>query len=284
MENLLPTNALAGVSLSISVSNSPQLNRLGLEEEHLKLAVGEIARAVVTAGGKLVYGGDLRANGFTTYLRSEVERYNRRDQPLIVVLDWFEYCSLPLSEIEEFDRDLGLLGKLVCLDERGIPLDPLKRRDKQYNGQPNPEYRAQGLTAQREFITKNTGGRLIIGGKTTDFEGRLPGVLEEALLAAKAKQPIYLAGGFGGMASLIAKSTLLVNEKSKGAFFDECGEEVSNELKKFGEYFKKHRAQIDLENGLTFEENSRLAQTYRPSEVATLVSLGLGRKYSTIEQ
>ncbi len=48
---LLPSNALANVRLGISVSDSPDLARLGLLETHFRLALGEIARCVLVSGG-----------------------------------------------------------------------------------------------------------------------------------------------------------------------------------------------------------------------------------------
>lgn len=36
-----------------------------------------------------------------------------------------------------------------------------------------------------------------------------------------------------------------------------------------------------LQNGLTEEENKKLAASHRPSEIAALISLGLGRRFAT---
>jgi hypothetical protein len=47
---LLPSDALRGKSLGISVSESPDLSRLGLFEDQLKMTLGELTRAVTVAG------------------------------------------------------------------------------------------------------------------------------------------------------------------------------------------------------------------------------------------
>lgn len=48
---LLPPDALRGMRLGISVSESTDLGRLGLLEEHFRLALGEITRVVLVSGG-----------------------------------------------------------------------------------------------------------------------------------------------------------------------------------------------------------------------------------------
>ena len=54
---LLPPDALQGMRLGISVSESADLGRLGLLEEHFRLALGEIARVVLVSGGGLPMAG-----------------------------------------------------------------------------------------------------------------------------------------------------------------------------------------------------------------------------------
>jgi hypothetical protein len=74
---LLPPDALKGVRLGVSVSESPDLTRLGFFEDHLRMALGEIARCVMVSGGTLGYGGHLSPDGYTTFLIHEVHRYAR---------------------------------------------------------------------------------------------------------------------------------------------------------------------------------------------------------------
>ena len=42
------------------------------------------------------------------------------------------------------------------------------------------------------------GCRVCLGGRTEDYQGREPGVMEEARLALTYRKPLYLMGGFGG--------------------------------------------------------------------------------------
>jgi len=68
------------------------------------------------------------------------------------------------------------------------------------------------LTALRTRISKDEHGRMIIGGKRTDFQGVMPGVLQEAILSIKNNQPLYVAGGFGGIA---AKGNAFVTDEGQ---------------------------------------------------------------------
>src|ERR1700747_3069432 len=95
---LLPSNALKDIRLGISVSDSPDLARLGLLEAHFRLALGEIARCVLVSGGFLAYGGHLHPDGYTTFLEQELHRYSRRDRPLHICLAWQEHRELSPSE------------------------------------------------------------------------------------------------------------------------------------------------------------------------------------------
>ena len=72
MTQLLPANTLARVRLGVSASPSSDLERLGLLEEHFKLALGELARTVLVLGGHLLYCGHLDPKGYTSFLIGEL--------------------------------------------------------------------------------------------------------------------------------------------------------------------------------------------------------------------
>ncbi len=106
MTDLLPPDALRGQRIGVSVSQSPDLDRLGLRETHFRLAVAEIARAILVAGGTLAYGGHLDPEGYTSFMVQELQRYSRTDQPLRVCLAWQEHRRLLLSELRRRQRGL----------------------------------------------------------------------------------------------------------------------------------------------------------------------------------
>lgn len=270
--------SLNGASVAISVSESPDLPRLGMTEQHMRLAVAEIARCVIVAGGTLVYGGDLRPQGYTIYLMDQLHRYGRRDKPLLICLPWSAHRTMPLSAIKQSQDALGLFGQIQFLDVDGRPIDPASGRNEEAPSPFDDETQMRSLTSLRQYLTTVTKGRVFIGGRREGFQGRMPGVMEEALIAIRAKQPLYLAGGFGGVTLDIVRTleadharwlpdlpAVTVDARVKAGLDELAGIRNSADWQGFN-------------NGLSDEENRRLAATHRPSDVAALVSLGLGRR------
>lgn len=272
---LLAHDALRGWRIGLSVSDSADLSRLGLLEAHLRLAIGEIARCVVVSGGDLVYGGVLREDGYTAFLLREVQRYGRRNQALEVCLNWSAHRAMSLSDLAAHDKNMGLYGKLTCHDIDGNPMDSTFGRGDMPVPESSAAVTASALTAFRRTMVARSNARVIIGGKRANFSGQMPGVLEEALIAIENRQPIYLAGGFGG-ATLDAVGALGIDDIAwfparTDATFDPLLNQALTQLA------AASAKAPPVSNGLTADENIRLARTHRPSEIATLIGLGLGR-------
>jgi hypothetical protein len=64
--------------------------------------------------------------------------------------------------------------------------------------------RAADFTAMRQRMTAETDVRIVMGGRMTGQQGRWPGVVEEAYLAIRAGQPLFIAGGLAGAAARVA--------------------------------------------------------------------------------
>jgi hypothetical protein len=127
------------------------------------------------------------------------------------------------------------------------------------------------LTALRHYLVEHSDARVLIGGKERDFKGEMPGVLEEALLAIEAGQPLYLAGGFGGAAATIAAALAGLEDRWPPATGGIDPTPLSEAVARSGWALTA--------NGLSAEENRQLAVTHRPGEVATLVATGLRRTF-----
>ena len=50
--------------------------------------------------------------------------------------------------------------------------------------------------------------RILLGGKVDGYAGFLPGIFEEALTTWQSKRPVYILGGFGGAAEVLADAML----------------------------------------------------------------------------
>lgn len=280
-EELLPSDALRGLRLGISVSDSADLARLGLLETHFRLALGEIARCVLVSGGQLTYGGHLDPDGYTVFLVQELYRYSRRDGPLHICLAWPEHRRIALSDLNQEATSLGLYGDITCLDVDGVPVDPVAGRGETPAPEEDNDARARSLTSLRRYMAENTEGRIFLGGKREGFQGALPGLVEEAVIALEHGQPVYLAGGFGGVTLDIVKAL----EVDDGAWLPALAdapapdERLTAGLGRLADIRGRDGWQ-GLDNGLSDEENRKLAVTHRPSEIAALIGLGLGRRFA----
>ncbi|WP_270374772.1 hypothetical protein [Marinicauda sp. Alg238-R41] len=274
--DLLPPDALKGKRLGISVSDSPDLDRLGLLDTHFRMTLGELARAVVIAGGSLFYGGHLQPEGITNFLVEELHRYGRRDRPLKVCLAWTVHRLMTAKQIAEQKEFLGLFGEVFFLSPDGQRLDgPVDEPPQQSFAS---EEHAAALSGLRSFMTDNTDARIVIGGKREGFQGNMPGIFEEVLFSLERHQPLYLAGGFGG-------ATLDVIRTLRPAFAEwlpalpdgaEPYQRLNDGLVRLGEVASAQKWD-GYENGLNEEEGCLLAASYRPSEIAALVGKGMGR-------
>jgi hypothetical protein len=276
-DGLLGPGALKDVRLGVSASFSPSLARLGLLEYHVQLTLGEVARSVLVSGGSLVYGGHLEPDGYTVFLASEVRRYGREPGSLRVCLAWPVHRALPLAELTERDHRLGDLATVEYLDLNGNRL-PDYRHGRGERPEPvaDPDEQRLAYTNLRRYLCLQTDARLLIGGKPSE-PGRVSGLLEEARLTLEHGQPLYLAGGFGGATAAAARALGIDGGDWFPGGVDER-EWWDRGYRELAELAGRPQW-TGLGNNLTDEENRRLARSFRPSEVASLVSLGLGRRF-----
>jgi len=148
----------------------------------------------------------------------------------------------------------------------------------------------------REEMEVQCHARIFIGGRTSGYKGKCPGILEEFLIAIKHNHPVYLIGAFGGITSEIIN--VLKNEVAE-SFTNEYHLENAEYKKMFESYNQKHPDNIidydqyrsiiqdigvkgisDL-NGLTEDENLRLATTPHVSEIVFLILKGLTRYFAS---
>jgi hypothetical protein len=285
MTDLLPADSLRGVRVGISASESPDLPRLGLSESHFRLALAEIARRVLVAGGTLAYGGHLDPDGYTTFLLEEIQRYGaRKDRPLTVFLAWSEHRRMALSKLREYRRLYGLYVSLHCLDPKGDAIEPGTGRGEDPVPEGDPQVVRAALTAMRHRMREETQGRVVLGGRRAVFLGEIPGVMEEVVvgLEGETPQPLYLSGGFGGITVDILRA-LRIDEVSWLPVLPNPAPEDPQlaEGRRRLEAIANGPDWRGLVNGLTPDETHRLAATHRPGEIADLVVLGLGRRSAT---
>ena len=266
LETVMPPTA------AISISESPDMPALGLSDGHLQDAMAEIALHLLASGTSLAYGGDLRAHGFTELLFELVERYrgHPRHSGRIGVTDylaWPVHIRMTADDLAEFSAGHEKSTQLVLLALDGARMKREKRLELPAH-EPDENEWNEGLTAMRSIMRKETQARIVLGGRVAGYKGRIPGIAEETLLSLRARQPVFLLGGFGGCARGIAE-TLGLADRWAGSRSDWSGRSC----------FEGYSPE-DLCNGLSEEENAVLARTPHIHQAVTLVSRGLRQVFN----
>ena len=256
-------------TVAISISESPDMAVFGVSDGHLQDAMAEIALHLLSSGMSLAYGGDLRANGFTELLFELVVRY--RDHPhhsgKITVTDylaWPVHIRMTADDLAAFTASHEKVAHLVFLALDGSRLEREQWLELPVH-EPDDNEWAEGLTAMRLVMRKETQARIVLGGRVKDYKGRMPGIAEETLLSLQSSQPVFLLGGFGGCTRDIAETIGLVDPWA--------GSRSNWEGRPCFEIYSAS----DLNNGLSDEDNAILAQTPHIHQAVTLVSRGLRR-------
>lgn len=260
---------LSQIAVAISISESDDLDVLGLAQEHLRDAMTEISRHLLAMGARLVYGGDLRASGYTTLLYELVSRH-RRDadvgdiRPAVLsYLPWPVHAMKAADYLLALRDELAGIGELHCLDRQGREIAVEDLPSAPHLAFSDAEW-TESLTAMRAVQTQVIDARVVLGGRVTNFKGRMPGIAEETLFALQSKQPLYLMGGFGGSARDIAQDIgLLAGETKSGGW-------------RGREEFSGFRP-TDMFNGLDAEENRTLARTVHVDQAIALILRGMLR-------
>ena len=299
-------NQLAGKGLvvTLSVSEAEDIARFGLRKPHMDALFLELSRYLLLAGIRLAYGGHLRANGYTIrladLLSDPIVEYLRGKSPstLAPPPELFTYVPWPMAvsvrdearlgalvEVRRCERpvdvDEGLDGMLVAEPPDDLPFDAPARRFAW----------ARGLTEMRRRQTQETSARVIVGGRIGPggdaYKGRIPGVLEEALLSIQSERPVYLIGAFGGCARMVVdalegriREELSWKYQSVAPYSEEVRTMYKDRGQAWQEYDEIVRSlqtcgMVGLKNGLTIEENRELAETRSTDRIVELLLRGL---------
>ena len=113
----------------------------------------------------------------------------------------------------------------------------------------------------------------------------MPCVLEEILIASELGCPLYLLGGFGGVAHDVCE--LLQYDKSSDSLTEQWQDACNNGYRELLQRYKERGEKVDyleiqnklrcinLNNGLTKEENEVLFNTVYVDEAVQLILKGL---------
>jgi hypothetical protein len=297
---------LRKVPIVLSISESGDSERYGVTSAHLDAALYEISRQLLARGACLEYGGHLGAEGYTVALFDMAAAYSALSglppaERIINDVGWpLPLQTLPIparakyqgvATFRRIPRPDGVasLEPGTFLEEPAFfPADTPVRRYAW----------ARGMTAMREAQARTARARVLLGGKVGStatvtpegrhearwYSGRIPGVVEEALVSLNAGQPLYVIGAFGGAARLVVDllegrprdeftwefQKQAPHSAEMRALFDQHGPAWEDYDAMATRFASAGTSGIAARNGLTADENREL---FRCRDVARIVEL-----------
>lgn len=174
-----------------------------------------LVRYLLARNCRLIYGGDLRDNGYTEFILNEARitkdrlhndnnKVNDHEKDAYVL----NYVAWPYY-LEEKTKEW-------CVNEPGLfevtEVEPTcgTDRDKYIDKSSieNLVIRSQCLTKMREESIDKSDARIFAGGKIRGYSGKMPGIVEEFIISWENRKPIYLIGGLGGVTELLCNGII----------------------------------------------------------------------------
>jgi hypothetical protein len=295
---------LDGWQVALSLSETPNIVSVeGLQDAHVHDATVFIARTLLSAGAAIAYGGDFRAfkTNYTEMLAQLVAAYNQtaRKQPDLLHSYLAAHFKRPATfQWAHTSHHLGRYGTLK--KEARLP-QPELDGTLQHHG-------SLYVSDMRRVMERHTQARVVLYGNTTPkshhpdgYGGRYPGVVEEAWRTLQIGHPLFVAGGFGGAAGLVAdilehdKCPSLLDEatwagnpewnKLVGTLDKDAGvgmlelpktqNDLVDAIRSLGRSFLANDQTSERWNGLSRAENLTLFRSRDVLTIASLVMKGL---------
>lgn len=295
---------LSGKKIGISISDFPKEDMIssGVDKKIQELLMSEIAGFFLGHKATLIYGGDLRDNGFTKYLRNEAMILQDRFKTGEVFCRNYFAWPIYLSENQSIKAWRASCLNVLDIQDVEAPTDiqDLAKDIKDFFQPDTTEHAylwARSLTHMREKMISECDIRVTAGGKWIGYAGCMPGILEEVLIAIKKKKPLYLLGGFGGITQKIcqaieSKDDDTIDFPEELTYSWQKGhilgyEALKEEYVKNSRNFFSHESLKDmlvfdsLNNGLSKEENIQLFHAISFAEAISLIMKGQERLHNS---
>jgi len=298
------TSPLQGLQVAMSLSDSADVNVEGFTVQHVIDATVFLARSLISAGAAIAYGGNFRRDGYTLLLADLIQGYN---QTAVEPADLLHsYLGAPLK-LQDAPTDVPLTVHHLVEETEAQPdvrldaiMPPPSDKERHHD--------ALYYSDMRQVMAKHTFARIVLGGTAVPrletspgYGGRLSGVVEEAWRTLEVGKPLYVVGGFGGAAALVADlleggpipdrlydKTWLTDatfQKTANEIdADPCStklglpkrmEDLASAVMELAKPCLATDASALKWNGLTMAENRRLLRTRDPVVIASLVLNGL---------
>lgn len=280
------------VGISISEVSEEELISLGQNSSHLVQLSQDIARHLLARGATLIYGGDLREDGFTKFIFNEAQVLQARTKSQDIHIN--NYIAWPIYKNDTIDiKTWKAKYRTVASMIEIPPADDI--RDLIHSGEcflpptniQNLYVWSRCLTEMRKKMIEACDVRICAGGRHCGYKGRMPGVLEEIIIAVDRKIPIFLLGGFGGVTASVCQ--LIQNKIIPDTLTEEWQIQHNSGYREILNFYssrgKEHLVDytsivnylkdVDLCNGLTKEDNERLFCTPFIEEAIYLIFKGI---------
>ena len=306
-------------TVAVSLSNAPDTDIYGGSPEHLATFADDLVLFLLIAGLRVAYGGVLGHDAlqkgaiegddinYVERLLAMVRSHSTllRDvagKPPIPIENWVAWPIHHKFDESEF-RNYGQEATLKDLPpppDLDLTPDELKADANGFVPPVTPAQRyawARSLTFMRESMQAGTSARIGMGGRLKGYQGLWPGVLEEGVIALRARQPLYLLGLFGGAARLLIDALSgTYREELTGSWIStlQGSDELRNEYRRRGHAVKapeelaaelkqKGAAGLSaaLNNGLSEDENIELVRSDDPERIVALILSGLRNKLAS---
>lgn len=294
MQLLAETINLAGRSVAVSVSEAPNSYNIGYGKAMIRDLTIELSRHLMIAGARMVYGGDLRSEGFTDLFRELSLQYKNYQSEVDREEHFFtNFFAWPIWLNLTNEHKLQFVNSRVkCIrvdppeDYMGDPGKPIAPINNE-----NSLVWAKSLRRMRLEMESHVDARIILGGRILGFKGFMAGLAEEFIQSVRACHPVYLLGGFGGAAAMLADMLLgkidvsaLVNVSRENKPYNDFCEYCKVKGVDMG-YTELERivktGELDvLDNGLSREQNLSLLTSTDVIEIVGLILKGLKNKYN----
>lgn len=284
------------IGVSISDPSKEELLKIGQNSLHLIQFSQDLAKYLLAKGAELVYGGDLRENGFTDYIFKEAQALQVRLQTENIHLE--NYIAWPIykndsMEVTEWKARYNQIATMNEVDPPNDVVDLIPDKDcflPPTNTQ-NLFVWSRCLTEMRNMMITDCDVRICAGGRQKGYKGKYPGVLEEILISLNNKKPLFLLGGFGGVTGNVCKfmqtqkmpeelseTWQIQNNSGYKSLLDFSSARNKNYVADY-DAMENTLKKAELNNGLTKADNNRLFTTQFIDEAIYLIFKGLKKLY-----
>ena len=176
--------------IAISISESENLEELGFSKIHQQDTILELTRYLIINGATLLYGGDLRSEGYTFLFSEVVKQYTPHKNNK----KYYEnYFSFPIYLNIQEKQNLDFIKNGVKVNKVSPPEELNLNINEFYPpiGNDNLFIWSECLTKMRNQMNDDNHARIFMGGRKSNFKGKYPGLLEEVILSLKSDKPTY---------------------------------------------------------------------------------------------